>query len=104
LGELLEVEAEVDEVGARNASAADEAAPLLGGRAVDEVEPHAREALLQVEEVHRLDPPGHVLALRVHRAVCEEGHQLIRSVRSTTRITSSRLVVPARARRTPSSA
>src|SRR6185436_8571176 len=97
LGELLEVEAEVDEVGARNASAADEAAPLLGGRAVDEVEPHAREALLQVEEVHRLDPPGHVLALRVHRAVCEEGHgrlsssaQAIRSVRSTTRITSSR--------------
>src|SRR6185503_17940574 len=105
----LEVEAEVDEVLARDAAAADEAAALLGGRPGDEVEPHAREALLEVEEIHRLDAPGHVLALRVDRAVREERHvsssaQLIRSVRSTTRITSSRLVVPARARRTPSSA
>src|SRR5262249_50753860 len=71
LRELLEMEAEVDEVRARDAPAADEAAPLLGGRAGDEVEAHAREAWLEAEEIHRLDAPGDVLALRVHRAVCE---------------------------------
>src|SRR5262249_40302730 len=47
--QLLEVEAEVDEIGPRDA-AAEEAALAARRRARHEVEVHAREALLEIEQ------------------------------------------------------
>jgi hypothetical protein len=73
--ELLEVEAEVDEVLPRDAAAADEARRLAGLGADDEVEPHAREALLEIEDVDRLDAADDVLALRVDGLVGKQGHK-----------------------------
>jgi hypothetical protein len=72
-GELLEVEAEIDQVLPCDA-AAEEARALAGGRAGDEVELHAREALLEVEEVHRLDASHHALAAGIDCLVRVESH------------------------------
>jgi hypothetical protein len=47
---------------------------LAAGRAVDEIEPHARQALLEVERVDRVGAADHALALRVDRLVGVQGH------------------------------
>src|SRR4051812_14455235 len=99
------MEAEVDQVVARDAPA-EQARLVPRRRARHEVELHAREPLLEIEEIHRLDAPHHAAAAGVDRFVRKQRHGAYarRSVRSTTRITSSMLVTPARTRRTPSSA
>jgi len=70
------VEAEVDQVRARDPPSADQPHALARRRAGHEVEPHAREALLEVEHVHRLDPAEDILAARVDRLVSEQRHFL----------------------------
>jgi hypothetical protein len=72
--QLLQVEAEVDQLGARDPAPAEQPRPLARRRAGDEVEAHAREALLEVDQVHRFDPSEHVLAARVDCPVAEQRH------------------------------
>jgi hypothetical protein len=67
------MEAEVDQVLPRHL-AADQAALLRAGRARHEVELHARQALLEIEEVDRFHAPDDALALRVDRLVGVQRH------------------------------
>src|SRR5438270_14070374 len=53
-GELLEVKAEVDQVLAPDFSPADQPGARARGSTVHEIELHAREALLEIEQVPRL--------------------------------------------------
>ena len=55
--------------------------PLRGRRAGDEVELHAQQALLEVEEIHRLDAAHHALAAAVDRLVGVERHGTARAQR-----------------------
>src|SRR4029078_9448228 len=73
-GELLEVEAEVDQVLARDLAGAEEALHVARRAAADEVELHALQALLEVEQVDRLQPADHALARGVDGLVAEERH------------------------------
>src|SRR6185437_16656125 len=102
------VAAERDELGARDAPRAPR------GRALhrvegDEVEPEALEAQLQVDRVHRVEVAARDASLGIDGAVGEKRHvrsfsYTTRSVRSTTREISSRLVCPSSTRETASSA
>ena len=102
--ELLHVEAEPDEIAAADPAAPDRAPrPRLAEG--DEVEPEPPEPRLQVGRVGGLHLAGALAAALVDRLVSHQRHQPpTRLVRSTTRDTSSRLVVPSSTRRIPSSA
>jgi len=69
--ELLKMEAEIDEILPLDAAAGEEPRHVARRRAGDEVELHAREALLEVEQVHGVEAADHRLAARVNRLVGE---------------------------------
>jgi hypothetical protein len=71
-GKLLEVEAEVDQVGALDC--APEAARALGRPAHHEVEPHTLQTELEVDDVQGVDLAQDGLALWVDRLVVEVRH------------------------------
>src|SRR6266496_3202499 len=114
-GELLHVEAEVDELRALDRARAEQAPPVPGWPAPHQVQAHALQAHLEVDDIHRVNLAEHRLAPSVYGLVGEKRHVrsrsrarsaqgYIRSVRSTTRISSSSAVEPSRTRRAPSSA
>src|SRR5262249_46768539 len=102
--ELLHVEAEIDQLGALDGADAQPRASAAARPPAHEVQAHALEALLEVAEVDGLDLPEHRLAPGVDRLVGEQCHvrpapralRYMRSVRSTTRISSSSEVEPSR--------
>src|SRR5487761_2003429 len=109
-GELLQVEAEVDQLGPPD-RALEYARALARRAADDQIEPHALQAQLQIDQVDGFDLAHERLAAAVDRLVgvqrhaCREGQaRYMRSVRSTTRMSSSSVVVPSSTRREPSSA
>src|SRR6185369_16157797 len=94
--QLLEVEAEVDPVLAAHARVRRTRAPPTRRSADDEVEPHAPHPLLQVVQVCRIRAPEDAASGGVDRLVRVQHAYPMRSVRSTTRISSSMVVTPRR--------
>jgi hypothetical protein len=102
--QLLQVEAEVNDLPARHATTAQQAA-VAERFAADQVELHAPQAQFEVDQVDGVDPAEDHAPIGVDRLVGVERHRCyIRSVRSTTRPISSSEVEPSRTRRRPSSA
>ena len=60
-GELFEMETKIDEV--RTLDVAPKAERSLSGAADDQIEPHALEAQLEIDDVQRIDLPEHRLAV-----------------------------------------
>src|SRR5437879_12757158 len=105
------MKAEIDQFGPIDRAGAQQTPAALGRPAPDEIEAHALQTQLEVDQVHRLDLAEDRLAPAVDRFVGEEWHErlrilrlraplgYIRSVRSMTRISSSTDVDPSTTRR-----
>jgi len=92
--QLLEVKAERDELDALDAASSNVLVALEFAK-IDQVEAHAAQAHLEIRRVDRIDAPLQYPALGVDRLVTKGLHQCTRAVRSITRVTSSRDVMPA---------
>src|SRR5882672_9720070 len=74
-GELLHVKAEIDELRALDRAAAQPAAPAARRPAPHQIQAHALEAQLEVDDVHGLDLAEHRLSAGVDCLVGEECHR-----------------------------
>ena len=101
--ELFQVKAEVDQFAPADAALA-LPCDLSDRRAMDQVEAEPAQAQFEVGQVGGLHATTHTTSARVYRPIAEGTHGNRRSVRSTTRASSSREVSPSRTRRVPSSA
>src|SRR5437879_4281213 len=72
--ELLHVKAEVDELRALDFTRAKKAPAMTGRPASHQVEPHALQAKLEIDQIDRLDLAEHRLSPGIYRLVGKECH------------------------------